>query len=133
MNKIIHCKFSSFGFVAVFSLALYIFNKYFCVGNCYVNVEDQYLGPLFMGGIGLSLSLFLLLFFSEQIFISWLKHIGWWYLLGVTYFIFFVSSENQSFLSPSHSQFVLFFMAILFIITLIYALVMNRRLKKNSL
>ena len=87
--------------------------------------------PLFFGILCLMPTLAFLLWRGE-IFISWLKHIAWWFLLGIGYFILFVSSENESFLSPGRVQIVMFFMAILFIITLIYALVMNRKLKKGD-
>ncbi|MFZ2253414.1 MAG: hypothetical protein WAW13_04595 [Minisyncoccia bacterium] len=86
--------------------------------------------PIFFGMLSLIPTLIFLLFFSKNIFISWFRYIAWWVLLGVAYFIFFVSSENAGFLSPSHAQIVIFIMAILFVVTLVYA-VCTKKLKKS--
>ena len=119
-------------FLLVLGSSIFIYNDYLCSGvKCY-ELEVSFFEPAFFAIVSLLPTSIFLLFFSEGIFILWSKHIGWWYLLGVIYFIFFVSSENQSFLSPSHSQVVMFLMAILFVITFVYALVMNRRLKKSN-
>lgn len=112
---------------ALVSGLVYLLFKVKCFGSCDTGIVK----PFFVETLGLIPTLLILLWRGE-IFISWLKHIAWWFLLGVTYFIFFISSENESFLSPSRVQVVLFLMSVLFIITLIYALVMNRKLKGNS-
>ncbi len=110
------------------SALTYLLFKVKCFGSC----DTEIIKPFFMATLGLIPTMIFLLFFSNKIFISWFKHIGWWFLLGVTYIIFFVSSENESFLSPSRVQVILFLMIGLFIITIIYALVMNWKLKKNA-
>ena len=115
------------GGVAALAVVVYLLFEVKCFSSC----DTEIIKPFFMGTIGLIPTLLILLLFGE-IFISWLKHIAWWYLLGINYFIFFVSSRNESFLTPDHIQIVMFFMAILFVVTLVYALVMSRRLKKNN-
>ncbi len=123
-----HCLYSFIG-TTILVLVLYIFNSYICVGECYVYIEDVYLGPLFIGTLWLSVILLLLLFFSENIFILWLKYIAWWYILGTIYFVLTVNPYTSEVLSVDRQTTTMFCMGVFFIITFIYALIMNKRLK----
>lgn len=99
------------------------FTEYFCGENdrCYEIFE-----PLFFDVVGIVPTLLILLC-RENIFLSWFRHIGWWYLLGVTSFILLVSFENESFLTPPKEHFVLLSMGILFIVTLVYVVVRKKK------
>ncbi len=83
--------------------------------------------PLFVVSLGLLASLFGLLFFHKIVFISWLKHILWWFLLFT--WVIISNAKNDLFLDEQSVAFIL--MTLLFIITLIYALIMHHRLKNK--
>lgn len=132
MNKERQYNLGAFLVAILLTLVLYVFNTFFCTGECYVYVEDRYLGSLFAGFLGLSASLLVLLFFSGEIFISWTKRIAWWFLLGTIYFVASTSPYTSGILSIDRRETTIYCMSILFIVTLGYALIMNRKLKGNS-
>lgn len=115
----------------VASFSLYLITDFFCTGDCYVLYETSYLDPLFFILLGLVPTAFTLLFFSEKVFFSWAKHIAWWFILLVAWAV--SNNENESDFSPAGDDIsvVSWSMAVLFVITLIYAIIMNWRLKKN--
>lgn len=120
------------GVTVLFAAGLYIFTTFFCTGSCYVGLETMYLRPLFFGTLSLIPTLAFLLFFSTEIFVSWMKHVAWWVLLVAIYFVAEVNPYSSGILSIDRSQVALFWMAVLFVITVIYALIMNRKLKGSS-
>ncbi len=119
---------SFLGFCLGLAVLVFIYNEYFCTGLCYVTFERGFLEPLFFGLLGFIPTLMFLLFFSERLFISWMKHIAWWSILMT---IFFVSSnENESAFSNFGDDVfvVLSSAAVLFVVTLLYAPIMKGKL-----
>ncbi len=112
------------GVIVSLLVLIYILFEVKCFGSCNATI----IKPLFAGLFGLLPTSFFLIWFTERIFILWLKHIAWWFLLLITYFIY-QTSPYGGILSIDRSRVALFWMAILFIITFIYALIMNKRLK----
>ena len=113
------------------AVIVFIYNDFLCSSsNCY-ELEGTIFEPLFWGLLGIVPALSLLLFFSEQIFISWLKHVALWVVLMGLWAV--TNNENESDFSPfADDTTIIGTLAVfLFVITLIYALIMNRRLKKN--
>ncbi|MFA6270672.1 MAG: hypothetical protein WC657_05715, partial [Candidatus Paceibacterota bacterium] len=108
------------------------FNTFLCTGSCYVDLEKSYLRPMLFGFSGLVPTLVVLLFFHGRIFISWFKHVAWWFLVLAIYFVADTNPYSSDILSINRVRVVLFWTALLFVITLIYALIMNKRLKDNS-
>ena len=129
MNKNEKKKVTVSGLIIVATFLLYAFTDFFCGGNCYPFVHGHF-SPVYKGILGLSPSLILLVFFSRNIYISWIKHIAWWFAIVTAYA---VANTSQGGFLPFYSRddVVLFWMAILFIITFIYALIMNKRLKEK--
>ena len=114
-----------------FGLLVFIYNDYICKSEwCYRN-EVTIFEPAFFSIIGLLPTIILLLFFNRMVFLTWLKHIAWWFPLVVIYFVSGTNPYSSGILSIDRTQVALFWMAILFIITLVYALVMNRKLKNS--
>ena len=107
--------------IALFFLGLiyFLFKINFFVTWSPEMVSDV-VDPLFFGILGLAFTLLLLLF-RGQIFLSWLKQIGWWF---IPFTIVMVgNTTGGGFLFPySRAQVSLFWMAVLFLITLIYAI-----------
>ena len=104
----------------------YLLFKIKCFGSC----DTEIIKPFFMAVLGLIPTLLILLL-REEIFISWLKHIAWWFLLGTTFLVRSVDPYTSDILSTDRIGTAMYCMVLLFIITLIYALVMNRRLKND--
>lgn len=108
-----------------------IYNDFICSGaKCY-NLEVSLLEPSFYILLGLIPTSLSLLFFPEKIFILWMKHIAWWFLI---FTFLMVGNTSQGGFLPMYdkAQVALFWMAVLFVITVIYALIMNRKLKGSS-
>jgi hypothetical protein len=113
------------------AVIVFIYNDFLCSSsNCY-ELEGAIFEPLFWGLLGIIPALSLLLFFPEQIFISWIRHIAWWVVLMGSWAV--TNNENENDLSPfADDTTIIGVLAIfLFVVTLIYALIMNRRLKKG--
>lgn len=117
-----------FGATIFLTIAVYVFFEVKCFGSCDTGVMKS----LFVGLLGLSASLLALLFFSGEVFISWTRHIAWWFLLGTVYFVASTSPYTSGVLSIDRRDTTIYCMSLLFIITLIYALIMNKKLKGNS-
>ena len=127
-------KYNTYSIFLVVGLAVlvYIYNDFLCFAtNCY-ELEVTIFEPFFFGALTILPTLLVLRLFQEKIFISWLKFIAWWFILLVAFFV--GSNENESDFSPfaNDVSVVSISMALLFIITLIYALVMKRKLRGNS-
>jgi|CXWL01.1.fsa_nt_gi hypothetical protein len=115
-----------FGILILALTLLYTLFKVKCFGSCNAPV----IKPLFAELLGLVPTVLLLFCFSGKIFFSWMKHISWWFLLMTTYFVY-QTEPYGGILSIDRAQVALFWMAALFIVTLIYALVMSRKLKDS--
>jgi hypothetical protein len=111
------------------TLLLYTATNLFCIGNCsffvYGRMEPLYISSLFF--LPTALCLF---FFSWEIFVLWTRHIAWWFSIFTVLVI--TNFGGGGFLNPSHNGMAIFCMSILFIITLIYAPIMSRKLKRDS-
>lgn len=111
------------------TLLLYVATNFFCIGNCsffvYGRMEPLYISSLFF--LPTALCLF---FFPWRIFVLWTKHIAWWFSIFTALAI--TNLGGGSFLNPSHNEMAILCMSLLFIITLIYAPLMSKKLKKNS-
>ncbi len=126
-------KYNHYSTLSVVGLAtlVFIYNDFLCSGeNCY-DLEVSVLEPLFWGLLSIIPTLLLLYAFSEQILFLWFKHIVWWVVLVGAWAV--TNNENENDLSPFADDITIIGMlaVLLFIITLVYALVMNRKLKKN--
>ena len=111
--------------IILLSMLLYLYSNVFCVSNCYGITGDR-VHPIQSGGMWLIPTLVLLFLFKKRIAVLWLRHIGSWFFP-----ISFIGITNLSDgLFFSSDWIANAFMTILFIITLVYALIMNRRLKK---
>lgn len=89
------------------------------------------LKPTFFGLFGLIPVALYLMFFSEQVFRTWLKKVASWFL-PLTFIAVASVEEGQGLFpmtSDGRSDTAILMMAILFVITLVYALVMRKRLK----
>lgn len=122
-------KLNLYGFIGVVvsSVVVYTLFKVKCFGSC----DTTIIKPLFSVLIGLLPTSLLLCCFSGKVFMSWTRHIAWWFFPTVALFIS-QTSPYGGILTIDRSRVALFWMAILFIITLIYALIMNRKLKGSS-
>lgn len=115
--------------VVIVTLLLYAVTNFFCVGNCPFFVFGR-IEPLYIAVLLFLPTVICLFFFSWEVFVLWTKHIAWWFsiftMLAITNF------GGGSFLNPSRNEIAILCMSILFIITLIYALIMNKKLKGSS-
>lgn len=126
-------KYSRYAILSVVALmaTVFIYNDFLCSGvSCY-ELEISLFEPLFFGALGLSASLLLLLFFSEQVFISWLKHVAWWFVLGTIAIVLSINPYAGGILTIDRGDTTIYSMTVLFVLTLIYALIMQWRHKKT--
>lgn len=119
------------GISVILGLSIFIYNDFLCKSEQCYRLETPIFEPTFFAILGLIPTIIFLLFFSEKIFLEWLKHIAWWFFLVALYFVVDTNPYSSDILSISRTQVALFWMALLFIVTLIYALVMNKSLKSS--
>ncbi len=110
------------------TLCLFIFTEFFCGGNCPVFSGNQ-IEYVYVGILGLSPTLLLLLLFERDIFIFWIRHIAWWFAIVIATIV--SNTSDGSIVSPDREWITFFLMAVLFIVTLVYALIMNKKLKNS--
>jgi hypothetical protein len=111
------------------SFLLYIFTDFFCFRyGCYVMLGDNRYEPLVSGILWFIPTLVVLGFSGREVIVSWLRHIAWWYVFFTPWAITHLS-DNFFFPDTWISGAC---MVILFVITLIYAPLMNRRFKKGQ-
>lgn len=91
------------------------------------------LKPLAVFSIGTFLLSAFFLFFSEQIFISWLKRIFWWYTLIIILLTANTPIFSSHILSFDRSYVVFLCMIPLAVATIVYALYTHIRLKRGAL
>ncbi len=113
--------FCSLLLIAVFAYTLFELR---CFGRC-----DTYaLIYMYLSSAGIAVSLVPLLFFHGRVFIAWLKHILWWYLILAT--LILLKPDNDLFLEKE--DYIVILAVILFIVTIVYALIMSYILKKKN-
>ena len=110
---------------------IYIFSEFFCKRECYIAYESNYLEPLFFVLVGLFPILVMLLFFQDKIFVSWVKRVAWWFLIIVELLVMSNNHENDFSIFGDDTFVIGVMMTLLFIITLVYALIMNKKLKEK--
>lgn len=110
---------------------LYLFIEYICNGYWCWDLESSITEPFLLSLVGLLPTSVCFLFFRDTVFIKWLKHIAWWYSLIILYVVGEINPYAGGILSLDRGTVALFMMAILFVITLIYAPIMSHRLKKH--
>jgi len=94
-----------------------------CFGECGIWTISSLVKPVFFGGLALSASLALLLFFPGTIFKQWLRHVAIWYIPLSTLFVLSIPRSGGGMLMPDRGVTALQLMAVLFVITVIYAFV----------
>ncbi len=111
---------------------------YFLLKFGYLEMFDPYdlrnfIRPFIIFALGTTLSLVYLLMFGEGVVQKWVRHIGWWYLM-LTFIIFLqINPLGGGILYISRSTAFMYLFSLLFAITLVYAPIMHRRLKKGDL
>lgn len=117
------------GLVIVSVFLLYLFTEFFCAGNCHPFIHGK-MPPLYNGLLGLIPTLLILVIF-RKVSVKWVRQVAWWY--SILFALVVSNGTGGSFISPSRENMAFHLMALLFVITLIYALIMNRRLKRQGL
>lgn len=110
------------------TLVAYFFTDIFCGGNCYPFVHGTQ-NMVYTWALGLIPTLAIFVFFGKRIFESWVRHIAWWFTIIIA---FAGRNLTEGVLSPSEEYIVNAAMVLLFIITLIYAVVMKRKYTNES-
>jgi Na+/H+ antiporter NhaC len=116
----------------ILGLMVFVYNDFLCKKSSCYDLEVNVFEPTFFVLVGLLPVLIFLLFFSNRVFVGWLKHIAWWFLIAVGLLVSSNNHENDFSMFGSDNFVIGVMMTILFIITLVYALIMNRRLKKQG-
>lgn len=132
MQKVRKYQLYTLGLVLIIPLVIYLLFEVNGFDSVSLKIVSNFVNPLFFGSLGLVPTILMLLFFSDMIFTSWLKHIAWWFMLVILLMI--TSNENESSFSNFDSDvwIINMSMTLLFIITFVYALIMSRRLKKQG-
>lgn len=108
------------------SFFVYFFTDIYCGNKCGV-VQDGDRFDIFATGVLWFLPTFLLLiFFGRTVSFNWLRNIGWWF--SILFPVIAMQFTGGGIFSMEKFAAILM-MAILFVITLVYALVMRKRLK----
>ncbi len=121
------------GVNVILVIVLYVFTEFLCTESCFVFFEKPYLDPLLSGLTGLLVTIVLINFFSQEVFTYWLRKIASWFL-PLTLVLVASVDEGQGLFpmtSDGRNDTAVLMMAILFVITLIYAPIMSHRLKKR--
>ena len=108
---------------------LYLFTQHYCSGECYVDFERPFLGPLYYLMTGLLPSMLYLQFFDDQISLMWVKSIAWWFLI-VSFGVVSTVKFGQGLFpmtSDGRSDTAVLMMIVLFAVTLVYAPVMSKK------
>ena len=119
---------ATFGIVALIFLLMFFFND-----KLSLDLITGFLAPLAVFSIGTFLLSAFFLFFSEQIFISWLKRIFWWYTLIIILLTANTPIFSSHILSFDRSYVVFLCMIPLAVATIVYALYTHIRLKRGAL
>lgn len=107
----------------------YLLTEFFCGGNCHPFIHGK-LPPLYNGLLGFIPTVLLLLIF-RKIVIMWFRHIAWWF--SIFFAVVISNGTGGGFISPSREYTAFLLMALLFMITFVYALIMNKKLKNEGI
>jgi hypothetical protein len=123
MKSILKKKFvtGSFTLSVLICLTVYFVFETKCFGvHCGSDLIRGILLPSFWFFVGLSGVLSIFLFFQEQIFKSWLRHIAWWYILLLTYFVLATPVYSSNIMQIDRGPLALYGMMLLGIISVLY-------------
>lgn len=132
MIKKKYLAFYFLGFNIILGLLVFFYNDFLCKGGSCYELEVGIFEPMFFIILGLLPTLIFLVFFTDQIFLSWLKWIAWWFLLIVAILVKSNDHENDFSFFADDGVVVGIMMTILFIVTFVYVMVVNKKLQ-NSL
>jgi hypothetical protein len=93
----------------------------------YFFITDGLLSPLTVSFVGISVILSLLLFFPPTVFKRWLQYIASWYVPLSILFVASIPITSAGLLMPSRSWVAIQAMVVLFVITIVYALIVRKR------
>ncbi len=112
---------------------IFLYTDFFCSGNCYPAPRGTMFDSFQSIIIGLVPSVVILFLFGKKIISLWLKNVLWWYMM-IVFLIVSNTHDGGDVLSLlfNRENTAYFLMAILFLITLVYAPLMCKRLKRNS-
>lgn len=114
--------------------ATFIFVEYICDSYWCFDIEQTVTEPLLYSLIAFLPTTSYLMFFSEPTFTSWVKRVASWFF--PTLLILVLSVENGQGLFPmtsdGRSDTAILMMTILFIMTLVYAPIVQKRLKRGA-
>jgi hypothetical protein len=107
---------------------LYVTFKTKCfIGECNPEIREGLIVPFFWFFLGLSGVLSIFLFLQEQIFKSWLKHIAWWYILLLTYFVLATPVYSSNIMHMDRGPLASYGMILLGMISIPYSWYMRRK------
>ncbi|MCF7815485.1 MAG: hypothetical protein K9M10_00225 [Candidatus Pacebacteria bacterium] len=131
MNKEKRHNFYAIFVTAVVLAGIYLMFKLSFFDSWSPEIISDIVNPLYFGLLALIPTLMFLLFFMGRLFILWIKHVAWWFF---AFTVLMVGNTSQGGFLPLYDkvQVALFWMAILFIVTVVYALIMNKRLKNEN-
>lgn len=107
--------------------ATYLFFLTSCFGDCAYGVMPGIVRPTFFGSLIFSFILVFLLFFTPAVFKRWLQYIASWYVPLTMLMVASIPITSAGLLMPSRSWVAIQAMVILFVITVVYALIVRKR------
>lgn len=106
---------------------VYFINR--CFGEtCGSDLIRGTLMPVFWLSTALTPLIFIFFFFHESIFKSWLKHVAWWYGLGLFFVTITTPVYSSNILSLDRSQVVFGGVVLLALITVPYILLRRHKI-----
>jgi len=99
-----------------------------CFGECQMWTISSLIKPVLFGGLALSSSLTLLLFFPSIIFKQWLKYVASWFVPLSVFYVLSIPRSGGGMLMPDRGATALQLMVVLFVVTIIYATVQYWRM-----
>jgi len=107
--------------------ATYLFFLTTCFGDCEYGVMSGIVRPIFFGSLIFSFILVVLLLFPPAVIKRWLMYIASWYVPLTVFAVASIPVTSAGLLMPSRSWVVIQAMVILFVITVVYALIVSKR------
>lgn len=107
--------------------ATYLFFLTSCFGDCAYGVMSSIVRPVFFGSLIFSLILVVLLLFPSFVFKRWLMYIASWYVPLTAFAVASSPVTSAGLLMPSRSWVAIQAMVVLFVITVVYALIVRKR------
>ena len=97
-------------------------------GRCDIWTREGLVLPVFWMSLTSLGILFVFLFFKNTVFSLWLKHIAWWYILGLVLLVLNTPVFSGNIYHVDRSVLVVWGMGLLFVITIPYALWQQKKL-----